>query len=78
MVLEPEDVGQQEEDPEGNMQANNNVENGAENNGQWPNNDDLDIPPDADLLSNNVDHWVRRCREVEVSRYRNNHKNLYK
>ena len=32
VVLEPEDVGQQDDDPEGNMQPNNN----AENNGQHP------------------------------------------
>ena len=42
VVLEPEDDGQQDEDPEGNMQPSNNAENGAENNGQRPNNDDLD------------------------------------
>ena len=31
-----------------NMQPNNNAENGAENNGQQPNNDDLDMPPDVE------------------------------
>ena len=71
MVLEPEDDGQQDEDPEGNMQPSNNAENGAENNGQQPNNDDLDIPPDANPLPNNVDHWVRRSTRIRrnVSRF---------
>ena len=32
VIFEPEDVGQQDDDPEGNMQPNNN----AENNGQHP------------------------------------------
>ena len=41
MILEPEDDGQQDEDPEGNMQPSNNAENGAENNQQQPNNDDF-------------------------------------
>ena len=64
VVLEPEDVGQQDEDPEENMQPNKNVENGAENNGQQPNND-------ADPLPNNVDHWARRSTRVRrnVSRF---------
>ena len=69
MVLEPED-GPQDEDPEGNMQPSNNVVNGAQNNGQQPNND-LDIPLDADLLPDNVDHWVRHSTRIrrKVSRF---------
>ena len=70
MVMEPEDVGQQDEYPERNMQPNNNAKNGAENNGQQPNND-LDIPLDADLLPDNVDHWVRHSTLIRrnVSRF---------
>ena len=71
MVLKPEDDGQQDDDPEENMQPSNNAENGAENNGQQPNNDDLDIPPDAEELPNNVDDWVGRSPRIRrnVSRF---------
>ncbi|KAH7447145.1 hypothetical protein KP509_01G093500 [Ceratopteris richardii] len=71
VVFEPKDVGQQNEAPEGNMQPNNNAENGAGNNGQQPNNNDLIIPPDVDPLPDNVDHWVRRSTRLRrnVSRF---------
>ena len=53
------------------MRPSNNVENGVEDNGQHPNNDDLDIPLDVDPLSNNVNHWVRRSTHIRqnVSRF---------
>ena len=74
VVLEPEYVGQQDEDPKMNMQPNNNnnnYENGVENSGHQPYNDDLDIIPDANPLPNNVDHWMRRSTRIRrnVSRF---------
>ncbi|KAH7315351.1 hypothetical protein KP509_21G045900 [Ceratopteris richardii] len=67
VVFEPDDVGQQEEAPEGHMQPRNN----AENDEQHHVNNDFIIPPDVDPLPENVDHWVRRstCIRHNVSRY---------
>ncbi|MCO5576700.1 hypothetical protein L7F22_030515 [Adiantum nelumboides] len=71
VVFESDDVGQQIEAPEGHLQPQNNVENGAENDVQQPIVDDFTMPPDVEPLPDNVDHWVRRSTRPKqtMSRY---------
>ncbi len=71
VFFEPDDVGQQNEAPEGHVQPNVNAENGAENDGQQPIHEHFDVPPDVDPLPEHVDHWVRRSTRPRrtVSRY---------
>ncbi|KAH7423219.1 hypothetical protein KP509_12G044600 [Ceratopteris richardii] len=72
VVIEPDDAGQQNDDPEGHMQPPIHAENRAGNDVQQPiNNGHVDIPPDVDPLPDNVDHWVRRSTRARrpMNRY---------
>ena len=63
-VIEPDDVGQQNEAPEGYLQPPIHAENRVVNDGQQPVNDDLVIPHNVEPMPANVDHWVRRSTRV--------------
>ena len=60
VLFEPDDVGQQNDVPDGHRQPPIHAENRARNDVQQPiNNEDVNVPPNVYPLPDNADHWVR-------------------